>query len=79
MAGGQCTRGGGGEVAQQSLVRGVPPRGPTPHPFMYHFLREKPFTFLDKNFASLLTAVKVLSLNMNKLQNQNVSSTLSQP
>ena len=33
--GGQCTRGGG--VAQQSFVRGVPPRGPTPHPFMYHF------------------------------------------
>ena len=28
---------GGVGVAQQSFVRGVPPRGPTPHPFMYHF------------------------------------------
>ena len=61
------------EVLNKCLYREAPPRGPTPYPFIYDFSRTRypleyllltngtPFTYLVQNFASLLTAVNVLS------------------
>ena len=69
----------GGRACSTEFCTRSPASRSNPSPLYVPFLREKPFTFLDKNFASLLTAVNVLSLNMNKLQNQNVFSTFSQP
>ena len=35
------------EDIQKSFIRGGPPRGPTPYPFIYHFLRKgTPFVYL---------------------------------
>ena len=44
-------------------------------PFVYLILKNRtPLTYLVKTFASLLTAVKALSLKIAKSQNQNVFS-----
>ena len=44
--------------------------------FVYRYILKNrtPFTHLVKNFASLLTVVKALSLKIPKSQNQNVFS-----
>ena len=61
--------GGWGRVLNKALYRKTLSRGPTPLP-LYHFHRKgTPF----------LTAVNALSVNMNKLQNQNDCLTFSQP
>ena len=67
-----CTSRTGG--TRQIFIWGASPLGSNPYTFIYHFLQERypfripsidngsPSTYLVWNFASLLTAVNVLSL-----------------
>ena len=70
-----------GVVLNKLLCAEVPPRGPTPYPFIYHFSRKRcpfrlpsilltfgtPFTYLVQNFASLLTALNELSFKLESI------------
>ena len=70
-----------GGATQRSFIREDSAERSTPYPLVYHFLREKvspfvyllltngtPFTYLVKNFASLLTVKMHWLLNLNKSQ-----------
>ena len=65
---------------RETVAREAPPRGPTLHPFIYHFSRktypfrilsitknDSPFTYLVQNFASLLIAVNALSFKQESI------------
>lgn len=78
-------------VINKVFYREAPLQGPTLFPFLYHFTKKRypfftyfllrndtSFTYLVCNFTSTLTAVKEL-VHVNKLENENVFATFSQP